>query len=498
MNKTSPTNGNRAPMKMKEATATPAEGRFAANENLWNRWDNLPKGHRLYSTPEWVRWYHGLGKPEAWWFVEDNDWELRPELPIRYYVLDLDGEPTEKEALAWRYMSITQRFERVCDIILAARHPGTRYPCTKGAVVKLGEYGPSAEWRERVAAIWATLPKNDSDIFDRPARTASPKHGQMSERLAPLLKWAKAGRSLSLDATNWLQPDNDGYFEGDEPTPKPVSRRERRMRPGSSDAELEAFIERARPVDGQIDMTFRHARLGGGGEVETQPLFPTRAGKLKLSNGKQHESCYVLKGGKAVNGSVEMPRGAILYQEDRFSELKGADPDPKEIERRRIYWTSLFGRARAFRSDEYCKQDLEPVRHIKAGRMRRKVKLTTAEQTELLSGPLPPITYCKPGLPCAHEDTGASFLGGWISATKGARTMDRWEDLSDELSRQAELEAWADALPPEQQAALELGATAANFREIGEAFGKIGKAAEREGKRRLLAANDNLAEIMAA
>ncbi|PWK65856.1 hypothetical protein [Aminobacter sp. AP02] len=442
----------------------------AANDNVtrWNRWDNLPKGHRFYSSPDWVRWYHGMGKPETWSFVEDDDWELRPELPLHYHVLDLDSEPTEKDPLAWRYMSLTQRFERFCDIISAARHPGTRYPRPTGAVVKLGEYGPSAEWRERAQAIWAKLPKNDSDIFDRPARPVSPKHGQMAEQLSPLLRWAKASRPLLLDGTNWLQPDNDGYFDGEEPAPKPATNWERRMRPGSSDAELKAFIGKA------------------------------RAGKLKPSNGSQHESCHVRKGGKTVKGSVRMPLGAILYQEDRFAELKGEEPDYKEIERRQGYWTSLFSSARAFRSHDYYNQELEPVRYVKAGRIRRKVKLTKAEQLELLAGPLPPVTYCKPGLPCGHEDIGASFLGGWISATKGARGMDRWEDLSDELSRQEELEVWADALPPEQQKALNLGAGAANFREIGEAFAKTGKAAERYGKAIVIASNDNLRKAIAA
>jgi hypothetical protein len=45
---------------------------------------------------------------------------------------------------------------------------------------------------------------------------------------------------------------------------------------------------------------------------------------------------------------------------------------------------------------------------------------------------------------------------------------------------------------------MHLGLLAANFREIGEAFGKAGKNAERYGKDILIAANNNLKKVMAA
>lgn len=263
-------------------------------------------------------------------------------------------------------------------------------------------------------------------------------------------------------------PDNDNYEEegGGRPT---ASDPERRLRPGDSEAEVRSWIK----------------------SYET--------GKLKISNGKQRESCYVMKSGKAVRGSVRMPAGSVLNCPDKLGELLGPEPDEKEIARRRSYWTSLFGSARAFRSTEYRAQVLEPVRHIKAGRMRRKVRLTQSEQLEILATqPHPPVTYCRPGLPCGSENIADSFVGGWISATKGVRPLERWEDLSDELSRQTEFERWANALPPEEQKALNLASTAANFREIGEAFGKSGKNAERYGKKILLTSNDNLKKIIAA
>lgn len=41
-------------MKSKKVTAT-AVGRLAANDNSWSRWDHIPEGHRLYSSPDTVR-----------------------------------------------------------------------------------------------------------------------------------------------------------------------------------------------------------------------------------------------------------------------------------------------------------------------------------------------------------------------------------------------------------------------------------------------------------
>jgi hypothetical protein len=410
--------------------------------------------------------YRQKGPPVA---ANDN----KPDLPSKFHVLALDGKLTE-----WRHMPLTVRLRRYQEIVKAfedivvGRVLPTRYERASGIPILRDNDCPPQGWRERATAIWAMLPANDSDIFDRPAVTEKPKLGHLADRLAPLLKWARARKPLPLAATNWLEADNDSYFDGEEPAPKPASNRERRIRPGSTDAELKSFIK------------------------------AYKDGKLRLSNGEQRESCYVMKNDKAVLSSVLMPTGAILYQPDKFGELLGSEPNPDEQARRLSYWTKLFAKVVATDDDEGWKnrheQELEPVRHIKAGRMRRKVLFTAEDHQRLLAGPRPPITYCKPGLPCGHDDIGAQFVGGWISQTKGKAGTERWQDVSDELSRQAELDRWANALPLEEQTALNLACTAANLQEIGEAFGKVGKNAERYGKKILLAANDNLQKVMAA
>lgn len=473
----------------------------------WNRRDHLPIGHRLYSSPDWVAWFLGKPKPLS---KAERDYRLTlPPLPDKFLVLNLDDEAAS--------ISLTARLARYLRVrgifadISAGRFVPTKYPPFIREPLPLPIYygsdgrwhlspghssewhGPLPGWRERAAAIWVTLPANDSDIFDRHAVTERPKHGHLAERLAPLLDWKRARVSMSFDATNWLVADNDSYFDGEEPAPKLASNRERRIRPGSSIAEIKSFIKKAGPC-----REWTHAKLGGGGARElipTDPEYPARAGRLRFSIGKDKETCHTMRDGKVALGSVRTPAGAILYQPDKFGELLGPEPDPKDKARRRSYWTSLM----SWDAETSTHKELEPVRHNKAGRVRRKVLMTQAEQLEVLATqPHPPVRYYKPGLPCGAEDLDSQFVGGWISKTKGKAGVERWQDVSDELSRQAEFDRWFAALPEEQRRALDLACIAANFREIGETFGKTGKNAERYGKTILIAANDNLKKVMAA
>jgi hypothetical protein len=235
-------------------------------------------------------------------------------------------------------------------------------------------------------------------------------------------------------------------------------------------------------------------------------------GKLGFSNGEQRESCYVPKDGKAKKGTVRMPRGAILHYQDEFTELLGSEPDKDDVDLTRAWAARVYGQPRTMDGKAIAGLAMETSEQVidgrtfmvprpfkPAGRIRRKVKMTREDQIALLgTAPRPPVTYCPPGLANGSADIRGIFAGAEIMSTKGKSGVERWEDLSDEMSRQSEFERWAAALPPEQIKALDLACTVANFREIGEAFGKTGKTAEREGKKRVLAANDNLKKIMAA
>jgi hypothetical protein len=477
----------------------------------WNRRRELKRiGFRLYSSADWVRHFKAAGQPSI---IPSDDplHDHREPLPEKFYVLDLDAEPGNEALRSLTYR--LARYERLIDyfsdvstgrFVPTIYAPFIRKPHLPPSIGPAADWhGPSAERQELAKAIWATMPKNDSDIFERKAEPSeNPKLDHLADRLKPLLAWRHARVSVSLDSTNWLQADNDNHFDGERASPKAATNLERRIRPGSSDAELKSFIKKAGPC-----REWTHAKLGGGGEIEHTPtdvdfvrvvdkrnkfgeptqthMAMVRAGKLRLATGKT----------ESYGERVE--EGTILYQPDKFGELLGPEPDDDEKARSLSYWTSLM----RYDADTASSTLMEPVRFKRAGRIRRKAKfkLSKAEMQEVLATqPHPPVTHYKPGLPCGAEDIGSQFVGGWISATKGNQPPDRWQDVSDELSRQAEFDRWFAALPEDQRKALDLACTAANFREIGEAFGKEGKTAERYGKRVLIAANDTLEKVMAA
>ncbi|RVD62928.1 hypothetical protein [Mesorhizobium sp. M7A.F.Ca.ET.027.03.2.1] len=334
-----------------------------------------------------------------------------------------------------------------------------RYPRPNSTPVPRENDFPPPGWRETATAIWVALPANDSDIFPRVARTESPKHATLAARCTPTLAWREARKPREPLSTNWLLPDNDNE-DGDEPGRNPD-------------------------------------RTHNAGPSPDALVVAYKKGKLRFSNGEHREKCYVLKNDKAVRGDVLMPAGALLNYPDKPGELLGPEPNPEAMVRTATYWASMFkvDRDTVVETDE---DGNEKPRFIPAGRRKkRKVLITREEQQELMaSAPRPAVTYCKPGLPCGSDTVGDSFVGMHITSTKGRQPPERWQDTADELARQAEFEAWCKALPPEQQKALDIATTAANFREVGEAFGHEGKTAERQGKKLLLAANDNSAEIL--
>jgi len=483
--------------------------RGAATEGVvaWKRSDHLPFGQRLYSNPETAAWISGKVPVRP----APPDTPLSPAaasapwIPEKFLSDLIDGHDFAETG---RYMSVSERLRRLYGIFLYFHRLRdgliipSRYRYPVGALVRMENDGPTAIRLAWAKAIWANLPENDSDIFARTATTESPRNKHLAGSLDMLLSWGRMRDPLPLAGTNWMQPDNDNYSDDDGPNPRPASNRERRIRPGSSGAELQSFINKAGPCTVR-----KHAKLGGGGAWEVMPkditiqLVPdktdkagkvtkshraiVRAGRLRIANGETSQ------------GDFRVEEGTILHQPDRFGEMLGPEPDTAEKVRSASYWASLFkvDRETVVETDEHGD---ERVRFIKAGKMRRKVLLTAEDQQALLAGPLPPITKCPDGLPLGSEDIGAQFVGGWISNPKGTTTPERWEDIADEMARRVEFERWVADLPPEQVKALNLATTAANLQQIGEAFGKTDKNAERYGKKILIAANENLKKIAAA
>ena len=448
-------------------------------------------GQRFYSNPALSAWLAGKPLPPK----PSKQVELSPEALRMPWLTDrqlahlLDPEDVSQGG---RYISLTARLQRFFAVRTSINlHPVYR-PVVRGGVVYLDNDGPWGDWRERAEPIWANMLPNDSDIFARPAHSESPKNKHMTEAMRPLLAWRNMSKPISTGGTNWMQADNDNY---EDPGARPAIYPERRLRLTDKPDALKRYAAKAGPT-----VEWRHAKFEGIGEVENRPTDITlqtvvdkrdesdrvtkshrtivRAGKLRIANGQ------------TMRDNVRVEEGTILYLDDRFGELLGPDPKPADAERSSSYWLKLM-------SNE-GRNELEKLDYKPTGKLRRKEIITAEERRALLAGPLPPVTRYKPGIAHGTPDIGSQFLGGWISNPKGKQPPERWQDISDEMARQAEFQRWANALPEEERKALHLATTASTFREIGEAFGKKDKNAERQGKKVLKAANDNLRRIMAA
>jgi hypothetical protein len=147
-----------------------------------------------------------------------------------------------------------------------------------------------------------------------------------------------------------------------------------------------------------------------------------------------------------------------------------------------------------------------PHRYIKGGKTRGK--------RELPWPPLPPTSmpladaraFCglppavllndiRPALPCGSRCVADSFVGHRV--TREVYDVRLAPDTDDWYTRPEEMAALRGELASEDVIALDAALVAANYTDIGNAFGYTGKTAERQGKSRLLTDCKNLSALLA-
>lgn len=223
------------------------------------------------------------------------------------------------------------------------------------------------------------------------------------------------------------------------------------------------------------------------GEVERNDAGQVvRIGKLRFSDGTQTEKAYRL----TIDGGVEeyaarMPAGAMLGSRDKVDVALGGDDNPQEVTDSNQYFADML--------------DTKKARYL-AGKKHKgpRVRLTADEaRAELAKAyantDMSKVTFtrCPDGLPCGSGRIADSFLGMQKTTCAGGGSM-MWQDI---VTAMADRKEWFDAvdeLKDEDRATLEAARTARNMADIGMKAGHQGKQAERQGKRRLMAANDNL------
>ena len=220
------------------------------------------------------------------------------------------------------------------------------------------------------------------------------------------------------------------------------------------------------------------------GPVETNDAGQIIAiGRLQFSDGTQTERAYR----RTIDGKLEryqarMPVGAMLNSRDAADVALGSGAIDHG-------GSNSFFQA-VFKTD--------PHQYVTSGKRRKGQNFTNEEAQAMLDEAtantvaMPAITKCPDGLPYGTARVADNFIG-MKKATKANGGSIAWQDLSTLMT---ERESWAAvmaSLPTEDKEVLDFTAEAKTMTEIGQSVGMSQEYARRKGgKRRLMAANDNL------
>lgn len=223
------------------------------------------------------------------------------------------------------------------------------------------------------------------------------------------------------------------------------------------------------------------------GEVERNEAGQVvRIGRLRFSDGTQTEKAYRL----TIDGGVEeyaarMPTGALLGSRDKVDAALGGDDNPQEVTDSNQYFADMLDTKKA----RYLTGKKHKGPRLRITADEAKAELATAYANTDMSKVT--FTRCPDGLPCGSAKIADSFLGMQKTTCAGGGSM-MWQDI---VTAMADRKEWFDAvdeLKDDDRATLEAARSARNMADIGIKAGHQGKQAERQGKRRLIAANDNL------
>lgn len=223
------------------------------------------------------------------------------------------------------------------------------------------------------------------------------------------------------------------------------------------------------------------------GEVEKNEAGQTiRVGRLRFSDGKQTERAFRL----TIDGGVEeyaarMPAGAMLGSRDKVDVALGGEENPREVIESNNYFSEML--------------DTKKPRYVTGRRYKgARIKITHDEaKAELAKAyantDMSKVTFtrCPVGLPCGSAKIADSFLGMQKTTSAGGGSM-MWQDIVTAMADRKEWFDAVDGLKDDDREVLNTAMTARNMADIGTKAGHTGKQAERQGKRRLIAANDNL------
>lgn len=299
----------------------------------------------------------------------------------------------------------------------------------------------------------------DCDIIPPPPRrSASPRHSGLADELKPLLMWRDLMRPTEPLQTNWLVADNDN---------DPPDEDSGTDRPQTPSVECEWEV---RPTPDEIM------------DAVAGVVFEVRFGLGKIPVGGDMESVKPRTGGARVTSRLGKLRFAT---EDRLLHDKDAPCRGSLLSNPGYRVVDKPGTPYGAKAKSHDKDIAASNEHF--------AKLLNA-QPHRVDGVPANANDNRPALPCAGESIAESFLGCRVS---GATPQPEYTaSPHDVLANAQEAALVKSKLSPKDAELLDLAVQTENFAVLGESLDYVGKNAERQGKRHLLAVTKKLVPIL--
>lgn len=241
-------------------------------------------------------------------------------------------------------------------------------------------------------------------------------------------------------------------------------------------------------------------QVKGNPEEKNERGQTVKWGTLRFSDGGQTEQGFKLTiDNKVVVYQFVVPPGGMLGTTDKERAQRGGDDDSGEVTKSNQH----FG---GKETDEkvagiFKASFARPVKRTK--RKERTGPRTKAEERQWLedaiagTAVMPTVKKCPDGFPYGPANL-AHLFPGLVKTATGDSGSQSWEDIHSERESRMEFFKWVERLPSEHRAALDAAKAAKTFTDVGVAVGQSQKYAKYNGggRRALIAANDNLMEVI--
>jgi hypothetical protein len=242
--------------------------------------------------------------------------------------------------------------------------------------------------------------------------------------------------------------------------------------------------DRKRLVTPSVSEIMRNVATGDIERNEAGQIV--RIDRLRFSDGKQTERAYrFTMDGKLEEYAARMPAGAMLSARDQVDVALGGEENPQEVTGSSEYFVTLLNTRKA--------RYLTGKRH-KGPRIRMTRDEAAAElRSAYANTDVTKVTFTRfpDGLPCGSAKLADGFLSMQKTTCAGGGAM-MWQDIVTAMADRKERFDALDELKEEDRTALDAAKTAKSIADVGGRLGYGGKQAKRQGKRKLIAADDNL------